>query len=758
MLDKTKYHIKSLIADGDIDEAISALENVIDKETSIYNNLVVIVSRYRKNLNEKTLGTIDDKEWRLTYNTFVKNILTIIDTHYNNQDETEKQFIELVKNGKELLIREDYKTASLYFSKALALKQDEEILNLKKQCDKKAGRASTIESFWSFELLGIKIFKLTYRQKIISFLLLIVGGFTTYFLTRTNIELIKVTDSGNFIVKKDNYFGIRDASSKQQTQFVYDSIIDMGNGLIVAYSQDTVSIINENNLTTIEQKGTGKVTQLNKGTIVLNQNEQWELIRKDSTSLNSSYFLEFELDANIIKAKTTNGWGMLSTTGEAIIPFIFDTLSIEGNYIIGTKNGKEYRYNNLGNCLDCDEDIFEIKENDITRRNKTLSFNSITNTNSLTNDYKSELEEISQEKLKKLIPTDIIAFKNKKSNKVGYLYKYYQIVIPFEYEDGKAFSINGLAPVKKKGKWGFINRFNQVVIDYQFDDASKFNQGLAGVKKGNKWGFINKNGKVVIDFKYNDIDEKGFSGYRARVKLNNKERYITMLGQDYDFIHPNYEKLNIVLVQDKGKYGYVDFSGKLVIPLIYNDATSTINGYAKVKKANKWGMINENRKIIIPLLYDEIEWYKDSWIWNPFHNGIMKVKKNGKSIIINKLGDEFDDYKETYYQNILVKKNDKWGCMTVNGKLIVPLEFEELKGVSMYYYLEAKKNGKWGVIDLSNNTIVTNFKYDKLDYDKELFLKYLSNKTIVNSKNCQIVFPFKVLDFEKEKFLISFCI
>lgn len=99
----------------------------------------------------------------------------------------------------------------------------------------------------------------------------------------------------------------------------------------------------------------------------------------------------------------------------------------------------------------------------------------------------------------------------------------YKGVIPFS---------EGLAGVQNKSdKIGFIDKTWQEVIPCQYDDAGKFSQGVAPVKKGKKWGFINRKGQTVIRFKYDSA--LSFSNGLAFVKKGEKEFYIDRQGTEY---------------------------------------------------------------------------------------------------------------------------------------------------------------------------------------------------------------------------------
>ena len=89
-----------------------------------------------------------------------------------------------------------------------------------------------------------------------------------------------------------------------------------------------------------------------------------------------------------------------------------------------------------------------------------------------------------------------------------------------------------------------------------------------------------------------------------------------------------YEGLAMVRL-DK-KYGFIDKTGKEVIPIKYDNAWNFSEGLASVKLNGKWGFINKIGEEVIPLKYDKVE---------NFSEGFAKVKLNGKVFYINKRGE-----------------------------------------------------------------------------------------------------------------------
>ena len=101
-------------------------------------------------------------------------------------------------------------------------------------------------------------------------------------------------------------------------------------------------------------------------------------------------------------------------------------------------------------------------------------------------------------------------------------------------------------------------------------------------------------------------------------------------GEEYYDFHEGLVKVR-VFVDDDYKFGYLDKFGKIVIPIIYENAYDFREGLAFVQKNGKWGFIDKNGRTVIPFIYGTTS-------GNSFHNGIAAVSKDGKSGMIDKSG------------------------------------------------------------------------------------------------------------------------
>jgi len=213
-------------------------------------------------------------------------------------------------------------------------------------------------------------------------------------------------------------------------------------------------------------------------------------------------------------------------------------------------------------------------------------------------------------------------------------------------------------PVKDEitGKWGFADSTGKVIVAFKYEAASDFTEGLAMVKLNGKMGFINDCGKEVIPLIYDVCDV--FNEGLAKVALDREWGYIDKTGKEivplkYDVIRDFSEGL--AMVCSNGKCGYVDKTGNEVIPLKYGGASDFSEGLAcvsldgptkdqisamalyislgKIILAGKepFGYIDITGKEIIPMKYESC---------GNFSDGKAKVRLNQREFFIDKTGKE----------------------------------------------------------------------------------------------------------------------
>lgn len=281
------------------------------------------------------------------------------------------------------------------------------------------------------------------------------------------------------------------------------------------------------------------------------------------------------------------------------------------------------------------------------------------------------------------------------------------------YQSVDSFS-EGLAVVgDRNGKYGAIDQSGRLVIPMEYDWLYNFSNGLAAAGKETgtnalgypiyEVGFIDKTGAVVVPFNYSTADS--FSDGLAVVGVHSGYALSEFYGDEY---------------VETYKYGLIDASEKIVVPLVYDSIsfewgnTGTNRNGAVVCKDGKCGLIDKTGNIVVPLEYDGY----DSAYHGYFANGVVQLYKGdwetGKSYVMDSSGSivippEYDikwrspKYGEpgVFFDGVAaVSKNDKWGYMDRDGKILLPLEYDEV-GYASGGMGVVRQGSRYGIVDLN---------------------------------------------------------
>lgn len=90
----------------------------------------------------------------------------------------------------------------------------------------------------------------------------------------------------------------------------------------------------------------------------------------------------------------------------------------------------------------------------------------------------------------------------------------------------------------------------------------------------------------------------------------------------------------LAVVELNNKYGYIDKTGKQVIPLKYDNAQDFSEGLGAVTLNGKQGFVDKEGRIVIPIKYDYVR---------EFWRGKVMVNLNGEQFYIDKKGNRICD-------------------------------------------------------------------------------------------------------------------
>ena len=205
-------------------------------------------------------------------------------------------------------------------------------------------------------------------------------------------------------------------------------------------------------------------------------------------------------------------------------------------------------------------------------------------------------------------------FQDEKTSKYGYKDESGKVVIKpvynlaYEFTDGKYAEVNIGADYanNKGGKWGIIDTKGKIIIPIKYDQARSLGYNLFALNTGykfdnmdaspsGKYAIFNAAGKALTPLAY--------SGYLLSVRF--EEGYAPLETWD----------------GKKQRYGLLDSTGKVAVPVKYDEVGGFREGLCKLVLNGKIGFIDKSTKLVIPMKYEGA--------YN-FSEGLAAVKFNEK--------------------------------------------------------------------------------------------------------------------------------
>jgi hypothetical protein len=258
---------------------------------------------------------------------------------------------------------------------------------------------------------------------------------------------------------------------------------------------------------------------------------------------------------------------------------------------------------------------------------------------------------------------------------------------------------------KTSGKYGFINKNGKLVIPMEHYFINSFSEGLAVMSDG--WchfRYINKEGKKVLSFWAFEAGD--FQGGMAR----------TVFRHDSTGIQLSVDSAGIQLPADATHQGlklnFMDHRGNLLIPSKYDSIGEYIYyGVRTIKRHGKYGFLDTTGKEVLPPVLDDID-YDSSFFWG----SLRRVGRYGKF-----------GFMDTYTGRLIVpvryqgslpsqdsltwlKLNGKWGYVSCSQRAIIPFQYDQVSAFTEGL-ARVGKDGKFGHVN-KQGEVITPLQYD----------------------------------------------
>lgn len=276
------------------------------------------------------------------------------------------------------------------------------------------------------------------------------------------------------------------------------------------------------------------------------------------------------------------------------------------------------------------------------------------------------------------------------------------LVIPFEYDEmGRVNEETRNVRVRKNGKMGLVDTLGRTITSFLFDEIGSSNGDLLSASRNGFWGVVDVKGNILIPLKYEEAYVLSKSQDIIRVKRNNEYQFFNREGKEisnFSLASSNFS-YGLAWAIKNNKRGFIDKTGKIVIPFEYDGVYNFSDGLAWVSKNGQKSFINKSGKVVIPLQNEDSDSFSD---------GFARVFREGKYCSFIDTSGKIAlnlpfDYALSFSEGLAwVKKDNKWGCVDKTGKIVIPIQFDDTEGGMFYYFSErlawVRLNGKWGII------------------------------------------------------------
>ncbi len=548
----------------------------------------------------------------------------------------------------------------------------------------------------------------------------------------------------------------------------YDQLFSSSDGMIRFKKADKFGYLNKSGAELIAAQFDDAYSY-NDGYAGAKKDGKWGIIDKTGKWKIQPQFLyvSYKVKNGVFQYYDSSKWGLRDLQNNIVIPakcssievypkFIKATLSSPTTYDLFTPKGRELLTQMNLIATDDKSDIAFVRRGDV---NKIMDSEGRVTCDSLDSYTFSSLKY------------NLILLKNKKGS-FGICDRTGKMVVPFDmYADIFPDTEEDLYKVSKmvtswgmqEKKYGFIDRTGKIIIPVNHSFLNFFKNGFLSGRDSaaGKLGYYNNKGVLVIPKKFETADEFGLNGLaKVSLKVNDKkeEFYINKNGVEVtktaDDFPPFYEGVGILkkpdhlIIIDKnkvqkkvegytdqwnisegifpvknkeGKMGYVDLTGKLVIPCQYDMFGSLHYGLVSVgKKVNNktfYGYAGKDGKEILPGLLSEAGEFTDGY-------ALVKDESSPKKYFINTMGEkqilprtyaEIYSFKDGYAVgkvNPVTGTNPTWVFIDTKLK-----EADSVTSPSLYFFADGYSlitGTEYRILDKSFKQ-VGSFKYENID-------------------------------------------
>jgi hypothetical protein len=578
---------------------------------------------------------------------------------------------------------------------------------------------------------------------------------------------------GKIWAQKNNLWGVLDHKGKILLDFQYEEINPIkSTQLTWVKKQENWGLFNEEKGRLIVQAQFSMATIMSPNASLVKVGEKMGVINH----VNGGYLIKPEITRvkkiakNIIVFKQNEHWGLFNKYGILRLNPEFDSLFVKfPETVVGIKNrqwglydliGKEIlapEYNQFG---ELSEGLFSISKNEkfgfATRQGKIvipMLYDEVQGFNHrlaiVKKGNESGIVDISH---KIILPFDKQTIQRHAFTGSYILKKQLQKIVLFNQDLSKknitsidsifASDSDSLVRARLENKIFFINIYTGSPINKDtYIYASQFYNGLA-ITRNKMYGAIDKSGKSIIAQAYDSLYPQQWNNKIVWVAKQNQN--IGILDSTGKIMIPiQYQQVEylgkgILKVHQNQKYQLIKTNQSVLSEETFDNIVSNQNNDSEwplmVCNKNKWGLLNERGNLIVATNFDSITRYEPQLYVMKKGNSFTIADNWGKAIHET----AFQEIQKPKFQTLIVKKGKKYGLLSTQGKEILKCNYDEIEYTNFSNLYLTREKKTWSVIDKSGIK-KTNIDFDSYEIIGEQVFLIKNEKRFLLDKNGMVI-------------------
>lgn len=350
-------------------------------------------------------------------------------------------------------------------------------------------------------------------------------------------DLLGIFQDGLAVASKNDKYGLINKKNQVVVDFVFDEILEFIDARGIVFKGDSVGLIDRSGREVIPIVN-NDIIALGKGLVAIKEKSDSNYYISDInfTPKTAAIFEEIqEFKKGVSVAKTKDGFGVLNTNCQWLIPASFESIRFLNDTLIeyglaGKKGLRTLKNQQLTDAIYDEFSKFDAVEKQIIAKQGTFIF--------YLNDQG-----------KMLFETPMEYFPN--AFEVALFYK-------------------GIGVFRKKGKYGLIDATGKEYLKPTFDALGRPLVAIPAIKD-QKWGIVDWKGRSILPYEFDNIETIGYFGF-----IVEKNGLLGFMDPGFRLTIPiSFSIVKVfendyLLVSNGTKYGLYSKKGELIIPLEYD--------------------------------------------------------------------------------------------------------------------------------------------------------------------------------------------